>query len=226
MYKTSRAKFLCTDPHPPAPRPNRQTHIWNGAFGNQHCMNIHRDSFFSVSLEASFDVHHYSYFIFPSTGTLLPESVVARYCATHSHAAVLTITDHQCKYCCSFHVITNRQNWYSRACVSLLELLYSHTESPTKLHENINVCERLSTLDGGFVAENQSLSVAWMQSWSWNIKQKNRKLNICETCMVFFKQWSLKLSWSWTAVYSQQPPHQHLDSCDMLLHQLMGHSVL
>lgn len=108
MNKTFRKSFSAPTLTPT--HTNRQTHIWNSAFGSQHCMNIHHDSFFSVSLEASFDVHHYSYFLFPSTGILLPDSVVTRCCATHSLTAGLPITDFQCKYFCIPRINKHMQN--------------------------------------------------------------------------------------------------------------------
>lgn len=148
-------------------------------------MNIHHDSFFSVCLEAPFDVHHYSYSIFPSTGTLLPDTKEERYCATHSHTAGLTRTNNQSKYYwCSFLsvTITCKTNIGETKEVNY----YTHTERTQQRMKTVyRNCKCLPTLDGGFVVENQSLSVAWMHSRSWNIKQKNIKLNLHLTSTFF-----------------------------------------
>lgn len=98
--------FLFLPPPSAAIQPYRQTHFWNGAFGNQHCMNIHHDSFFSVSLKASFDVHLYSHFIFLSTGILLPDSTLLCNCRSGHNC--------RCKMllCSCLTVITTyMQNW-------------------------------------------------------------------------------------------------------------------
>lgn len=97
-----RTKFRCP-PHDPR-CPGRQTHIWNSAFGSQPCMNIHYDSSFSVGIGVSFDVSHYSYFVFPGTGILLLDGVVASYCATHPHSMDRTFTLSVCKCWCAFSI--------------------------------------------------------------------------------------------------------------------------
>lgn len=47
----------------------------------------------------------------------------------------------------------------------------------TLLHSNKQKPSKFPTSEGSFVELNQSVSVAWMQSWSWNTEKDKKSKN-------------------------------------------------
>lgn len=119
-------------------------HIWYGAFGRQHCMNIHHDS-----LEPR------EFLWCPST------SIALFYFPKHWNPSDWQWDIHLLQVWLSQLCITQRHK-LSDKLVYILELIATA--------ESLESWNSFPTLDDSFVVEIQSLSEAWMQSRSWNIK--------------------------------------------------------
>lgn len=119
-------------------------HIWYGAFGRQHCMNIHHDS-----LEPR------EFLWCPST------SIALFYFPKHWNPSDWQWDIHLLQVWLSQLCITQRHK-LSDKLVYILELITTA--------ETLESWNSFLTLDDSFVVEIHSLSEAWMQSRSWNIK--------------------------------------------------------